>query len=148
MPKFAILFSIATAIAGQTIGSRLERRRIAPLKPASLTASSLPALNAVAAPAPTPSQPITLRGSGSSSGSKPGCNGAQLAALEYFSSLEQSDGASGSEAVCADSLPLAFQHARCKQRGGLGGGCRQQPLVLAGGSGQSWQGPANLTLVS
>jgi hypothetical protein len=28
MPKFAILYTLATAIAGQTIGSRLERRRL------------------------------------------------------------------------------------------------------------------------
>lgn len=28
MPKYAIIFSLATAIAGQTLGSRLERRRL------------------------------------------------------------------------------------------------------------------------
>eukprot|EP00197_Chlamydomonas_leiostraca_P011322 CAMPEP_0202866116 /NCGR_PEP_ID=MMETSP1391-20130828/7207_1 /ASSEMBLY_ACC=CAM_ASM_000867 /TAXON_ID=1034604 /ORGANISM="Chlamydomonas leiostraca, Strain SAG 11-49" /LENGTH=381 /DNA_ID=CAMNT_0049546037 /DNA_START=20 /DNA_END=1165 /DNA_ORIENTATION=+ len=57
MPKYAILFTIATAIAGQAMGAKLERRRLAMAHPTRLTTAPSVATSRLALRAAAPVQP-------------------------------------------------------------------------------------------
>ena len=53
MPKYAILFTIAAAVAGQAMGAKIERRRMAAARPTRLVMSAAaPAAAAVCSRAP------------------------------------------------------------------------------------------------
>uniref|UniRef100_A0A7S3R3Y8 Uncharacterized protein n=1 Tax=Dunaliella tertiolecta TaxID=3047 RepID=A0A7S3R3Y8_DUNTE len=171
MPKYAILFSIATAIAGQTIGSRMERRRIAPLKPTSFTLSSpIPTPSLVPSPAHTNGGVGISNRSGSIESSikcRSGegvrgrcCNSAQLAALEYFSTVthgEHGEGGNMDGGVAREiggQPPLTFTQAAGaaagRQRAGLSGSrCGKASMMV---SSQASAGlaaaPPALTIVS
>ncbi|KAF5839233.1 hypothetical protein DUNSADRAFT_1267 [Dunaliella salina] len=168
MPKYAILFSIATAIAGQTIGSRMERRRVAPLKPTSFTVSSPTFTPLTLMESPTPAKASAGISSSSSSSirstsrermDKSCCNSAQLAALEYFSTVahgEDGEGAcvGGGTGGLQGQTPLTFTHAAHAagglQRASLNGGkCGKARLMVSSrASAGLAAAPPALTIVS
>ena len=151
MPKYAILFSIATAIAGQTIGSRMERRRIAPVKPASLvTSSGKPVLQ----------DQLSHSSSGTSGGDarvrRARISAACGAAQEYFQGVNASRGsrAAGVEDGGAVQqphepavLPLVFKQSQ-RAGAGVSGRCGAQLIRSRPGGQAASELPPSFTLVS